>query len=1193
MINLLKNSLFILSSFLLLFGCSTNKRVPANLEQQKELNQIVISKLSIRDGKNFYLIGQKCTTSQLSCYEWSKEGFKVIEGNSERYEAKFLLSYNNKLVEDIYSFEYGNTNKKKIIIKKDEEGQSYSSIKLPKRLKAKLPKHFLNITEVKRQRRPYSLINYFLRAVNFTPLSAFSSSIQEIIELIENKKVFQSVYLSRVVELMLLDNRYPNFMKEIGRDGAVSIGSALRMRFRNQITGVTASLGTNQEESKLYYQKHLEFKTEVQSINMGKLTQRANEENLVVEVVSRDLAILLYDPNSEMHVNGYDDLLLNTRKSLKEYNGTKLVALGVFTTIDSAGPTKVVDFERSKNPIKNERITKFLDFGVGLGLSFISSNYITTPLNVGNFFTKLVLKKSGKVYQKNLIESEATLKALLDSGVIELDPQEVSVKYFLTFLKESGYDSASISSLEKRLNSKNQKTIKEAMNEVIESFQEQQTSRRSLSGLKNKKKIANRIVATEQFKKFLSSDLKVNKFVHAMNKKRNKVLKRQARKKKRLARKLIRKQKRTDRREMRAAKRAIKKAKKMDSIVYDQENTNSAIVFMIDGLRPDRLKEAVGKGLMPNLKKYFYTHGIEFNSFTTKSLTLPSWSSVLTGYDIDTHGVRSNGPMNRVKAKPQDNYIDPRKDFIFGKNRAQSRSLQHLKESGLKWLPDYFGPNETVTNYLPINEGVFPAVGKLMKGLVKDYDEFLFGSFSGSMALDKAGALRTAQKIKKNPGATKLVVNWYTCVDVFAHHNNIAIDRCYSELDKTLKIVLDAAKKDIVLKNAHLFIVSDHGHSGGHESHASEYKLFEQGSYFNNTGLNLTTLFAGDYANYSYFDFYPFVMESPHIDNDLKFLGEYQLHPFRYKYKSRKKKFKNRTPEVMIDYSGDSLAQVYLKDPVRGWGEKLDFSTLSNINGRNLLEDLLNVKVRNYAIYDKKTKKKIDEMTKGYPIMAYAHSLNSCSDEDIKSIVGEEFKMDRPAVIVKGLTSKFGMVITKKIEGQIHYKYHLLDTFKQGTNKKCSGVLSEDSSNDILNQHHLIKGEWNSKVGFVQKMKETRFPTSLVSLVANLTLNENLLENKDRVAEIPDFILLANLGFNFNSAAITEADHGNLTKRESNNTFLYSNMNLKEFSSREKKELKEKVILNYYLTPFVLDVTKRHTEKRDPAWPKIEEFINP
>ena len=122
-------------------------------------------------------------------------------------------------------------------------------------------------------------------------------------------------------------------------------------------------------------------------------------------------------------------------------------------------------------------------------------------------------------------------------------------------------------------------------------------------------------------------------------------------------------------------------------------------------------------------------------------------------------------------------------------------------------------------------------------------------------------------------------------------------------------------------------------------------------------------------------------------------------------------------------------------------------------------------------------------------------------------------------------------------------------------------------------------------------MKNTRFPTSLVSLVSTLTLNENLLGNKDRVAEIPDFILLANLGFNFNSAAMTEADHGNLTKRESNNTFLYSNMKLKTFSQEEKEELKSKVILNYYLTPFVLDVTKRHTEERDLSWPLLEDFL--
>ena len=356
-------------SFLILFalvGCSfVSKRLPASTLGSSELDQLVISKLTLDLEKSFYIVGKKCESSKITCINWGEFGFESIEGEVLSYEAKFLITKNGTKLEDIYSFEYGNGRLRKFIRKELEVKDKLSS-KALRKIRAKLPRHFLNITQVKKQRRPYSLLKYFLHAVNFTTFSAFSESMQEIVELVENKKVYQSVYLSRLVELMLLDKKYPKFMEEIGRDEVVAIGSALRIRFRNQITGVTSSIGTSQAESHLYYQKHIEFKTEIQSINMAKLVQRANEENLVIQVVSRDLAILLYDPKSQLHSRGYDDLLLNTRENLTDIEGEKLVALGIFTTIDSSGPTKVIDFDNTKLPIRNERITKFLDFGVSV-----------------------------------------------------------------------------------------------------------------------------------------------------------------------------------------------------------------------------------------------------------------------------------------------------------------------------------------------------------------------------------------------------------------------------------------------------------------------------------------------------------------------------------------------------------------------------------------------------------------------------------------------------------------------------------------------------------------------------------------------------------------------------------------------------------------------------------------------------------
>ncbi|MCT4641997.1 MAG: alkaline phosphatase family protein [Bacteriovoracaceae bacterium] len=1159
-------SRLVLILIFILISCDNKKsqRKISSLDKQVEIGKLSFAIKKINKTDSLILIGRKCQPFQAVCFNWNNYGFKRIEGaNIQHLQAKFLITMSNGVLEDAYTFEFGNTSKKKVYKNLESSDEAISHyIKLPKKIKKKLPKFFLNISEAKKQRKPYSLMSYILNIINFTSLSPFSETIQEIIELVENRKVYQASYLNRIIELILIEKKYPKVMALLGQDQILSIGSALRIRYRGQITRPITSLGTNDEQRNEYYKDHIEFLTQTQSINMSKLVQRANEENFVIKVITRDLAIVFYNPLLKTHPNGYDDLLLNTKDSPdKRYTDTKkLVPLGIFTMSDTQQPTQVLDFENNKKILKNERVTKFLDYGLSIGFGFISNGLLSTTLKVGKFATKLVLKKTGKVYSNIVIESEATLRALLDAGLIELDHQQISVDYFIHFLKETGVSDKTLSYFNEKLLSKDPKTISDTMNEIIELFNLNQTSRRFLSGLDKKRMLINRVVATLMVDKFLKDKESLQSLSAQLAKKQEK-----------------RKQKEFKRK---------KESKKRNPSSIDQ---NSAIVFMIDGLRPDRFKEAINKGLMPNSKKYFIESGIEFNSFTTKSLTLPSWASVLTGHDIDRHGVRSNGPMNRYHAKPQQNYIDPRKDLLRKKYRQESRSLKHLKESGLKWLPDYFEKEEVITNYLPINQEAFPAVGKMIKILIKEFDKVLFKVFSGSIALDRSGAMQTAQKIKKYPGKTKLVLNWYSCVDVFAHHNNIAIDTCYKELDKTMAIILEAAAKDPILSNAHLFIVSDHGHTGGHESKHSHYKLFKEGSYFNNTSLNLTTLFAGDYANYPHFNFFPFVMESPHYNNDLKFLNEYLIHPFRYKYKSRKKrkKYKNRYPDIMIDYSGDSMASIYLAHEKTGWGERLSFYDISNYRKKDIFEQLLNVKVRNLVIYDQKTKKEIEKRTKKHPIMGYAHALESCSASDIRHIIKEDVLFKREPIIVKGLNTNYSLIVTKEEAGKLKYKYFLLSEFSQSKNLKCSGKLSQNSSKDIFSSYDTLKNKWLTKKEFVYLMRNTRFPTFAISLVSNLTLADELKDNVNRKGELPDFLLLSNLGFNFNSAAITEADHGNLTRREVTTSFFVSHMKGLEVSKKVQSKIAKEIVFNSYITPFVLDVTKKKKQK-DKNWPSLD-----
>src|SRR5690606_36364322 len=86
------------------------------------------------------------------------------------------------------------------------------------------------------------------------------------------------------------------------------------------------------------------------------------------------------------------------------------------------------------------------------------------------------------------------------------------------------------------------------------------------------------------------------------------------------------------------------------------------ILFMIDGMRPDRLVQAAKEGWMPHLKSLVVDRGTRLQTYASRALTLPSWATILTGFEPDIHGIQSNAPANRLLHKIADNYQDPRKD---------------------------------------------------------------------------------------------------------------------------------------------------------------------------------------------------------------------------------------------------------------------------------------------------------------------------------------------------------------------------------------------------------------------------------------------------------------------------------------------------------------------------------------------------
>lgn len=1145
----MKNLFLIFSFFTFFFIANFFKRdlISRNPASQSTPENVTLAEYKISTDASLFLLGIECNHKKYTCDNWENIGFKKVKGNINLSTPKFLILKLHEKIEKVYTFEFGATKRRKISNSIEHHGEEIGHyFKLPEKIEAKLPPLLIDTLHARNHYR--SGLRITLKLLEFTPISLPSKAIQDIMRFDGNKKFYQAAYLNRLIEMALVDENFPELIEVFGKPALKDLGGSLRIRFRGSSEDVITSTGVKDINRAEFYEDFIKMRTEIQSINMSKLATRANEEGLLLVPYSRDFAILYYDPETQTEPEKYNDLLLNTniKKNEKLYqrltqSDKKLVPLGAFLLSDKIAPKKVIDFEVPQKVIRRERIEKLVDYAIEVGFLFTNTLGISTALRVGNAGGKIIFKKKGKIYGSTMIESEAHLQALIESGIVRIDGEQVSKDILLYYLDEMEVDDETYAYYENIFDSNNKQKVDEAIKEILLVYESKQLNKRFSHGMNESYKLSNRIISWISFKEWMRKAESNDEMLRNLSQKR------------------------------------LEERNKNQRSPSSLEVNPAAFVFMVDGLRPDRFKEAYEKGLVPHLGEFFIKNGVRFNSYTNRSLTLPSWSSILTGLDQDEHGLKSNGPMSRELAKPTENFIDPRKDILNYAFNHENRAYRHLKESLHKWLPDYFQESEVFTNYMPVNNQSFLPVNKLLKGLIKDYQKVLFGNFSGSIALDRASALETVAHLKNNPGKTKLILNWFTCVDVFSHHNNRALDICYKELDQSFKIILDQLAKDPVFKNGHLFLISDHGHTGGHESIHSHYKLHDDGSYFNNTALNLTTLFAGSYRNYRQFDFTPYIFESPYPDNDLRFLKEFQIQPFRYKFKSKGRK-NSKTPDVLIDYSGDSIAQIYFKHPVYNWEERLNLNELQNLRGLDIINELQNVKVFNTVNYDQKIKEKLHSLNNGHPIKMIAHALKDCSENQITNILKIPIeKFEREPVLLIERNKSLGLILTKLHEGEMLYQYFLLDYFTQNEKKECFGKLA-DQPLDPIEQWEFIKGRWLSKNDLIRIFQNHKYPTAITSLVSTLTISKELAKNPKRKAEIPDLVLYSNIGFNFNSSSTTEGDHGGITAQESRNSFFYGKMNT-QLTNKQKAEAFRNPVFNFYLTPFVLDATNKRTNE--------------
>jgi hypothetical protein len=612
------------------------------------------------------------------------------------------------------------------------------------------------------------------------------------------------------------------------------------------------------------------------------------------------------------------------------------------------------------------------------------------------------------------------------------------------------------------------------------------------------------------------------------------------------------------------------------------------ILFLIDGLRPDRFKIAAEEGLLPNLKSLFVDHGTHLESYASRSLTVPSWSTILTGFENDMNGIRSNTPTSRFEQKTTDNFLDPMSDLLLLKYISKSRSFHRLEENqtgepGKVWLPAYFHEDQRFYNFIPVVKKPHYAFKKIFSDIPSQLSDLFNRTWNPPTALDVSSAWVTAKAIREDKeNKLRFVMNWYASVDEAQHYNNHLLPSVYKELDQSIGGILEAARKHPVLKDATVFLLSDHGHSGGYgpfDENSTVYRSKHPargtlaGPLMIHTGFNLTNFFQGRFQNHKNYTFKVTASTQPHQPyyfDSFKGLGIAKAKPQPF--------FRHKNSEVLIDYAGDNLAHVYLKGLTQ-WDRRHNFYELTHFvrspgeSPLNIPADLLNIQLENVSVTHHKLSKKIIRKTEKRPVGLLAMALPGQSAKDsadrIFSVPGTAPSSRDPVLVMArgkaGKPYRYGLILTRSLPGSMdQFRYLVLKDFQQTPDGRIVGqnselpTLSNDPNDDPLDYLGNLASAvsldtWKGDREWLELAQNHPKPTAVFALARALTLSSKFMDpasnqvnsevKKSRQGEVPDFLVISNPGYAFHSDIPEESDHGGLSREEVRNTFFVGSLN--------------------------------------------------
>ncbi len=236
----------------------------------------------------------------------------------------------------------------------------------------------------------------------------------------------------------------------------------------------------------------------------------------------------------------------------------------------------------------------------------------------------------------------------------------------------------------------------------------------------------------------------------------------------------------------------------------------NVVIIYVDGLRPDVVTEMAEWGHMPYFNDLFMEHGVWIrNSFTVQpSLTLTSFASMITGLYSNRHGVK----MQAYYDRQADEYINGLSTRYFARFAAE------VKARDVKAIYDYF-PDSFAAGVMPF-EPLRPNV--LEMNLTEWLHRAVNEAGYTSNIKNKMDEVQTrfAIDLASSP-KVKVMLVWLPSNDEASEHTPHGqfggARSTIARMDGDLGQIVERLKNRHRFEKTYFILVSDHGHSGGHE----------------------------------------------------------------------------------------------------------------------------------------------------------------------------------------------------------------------------------------------------------------------------------------------------------------------------------------------------------------------------------------